>query len=340
MAKRLVSMVVCFIFVSISGISAWAAEKPIIIRYANSFHPKHTYSMADKDYFAMIEKQTNGRVKFQPFWGATLISRREGYTDISKGVCDIGQFSGSYSKSGHHIARRVLGFYHGIQSYDVRTDIFLRLLKKYPQYADEYKKIKPVGITSGMDYTLMSKKPIRTLDDMKGLQFKATATYIQVLTDLGAVGQSVPMGEVYMALQKGIIDGCMAPYETLKSFRFAEVVKGVTESPILTGAWISRGMNWDFWNKLPPDVQKVFDDNILPWAKLNKEYAAKADQLGIDLAKKQGVVFPKFSKSDLERFNAAIEKVCRVLAKDLDAKGYPGTAIYNDIRKWGKEAGY
>ncbi|MFC1533467.1 TRAP transporter substrate-binding protein DctP [Thermodesulfobacteriota bacterium] len=327
-------------FVILTGTVICATEKPIILRYANVYPNNHPFTKGDLDYQAKIIKETNGRVKFRNYFSKTLVSAREGYEDISKGVADMASFSGSYSKSGFTIARRISGFYHGIYSEDARVNIFKALQKKYPEYAKEYEKVKPMMISNGLHYQLQCKKPVRTIADMKGLQFKATATWIKILTALGAVGQNVPMGEVYIALQKGIIDGCMAPLETLKTFRFAEVVKGVTESPIVIGGYYSRGMNWGVWNKLPPDVQKVFDDNIETRGDLTKKRARATDQGGIDLAKKHGVVFLKFSKSDLARFYEVMDETCLVLAKDLDGKGLPGTPIYNDIRRMAKEAGY
>ncbi|MFC1535039.1 TRAP transporter substrate-binding protein DctP [Thermodesulfobacteriota bacterium] len=341
MVKRLIAMVVvCFIIVIVSGISVYASEKPIVLRYGSMFPPKHGYSLADTEFLNMIEKKSNGQVKFKTYFANTLTTLREAYRDIQKGSADLAYFSASYSKAGFPIQRRITGFYHGITDPQVRLKIFLEIIKKYPEYAKEFTKIKPIGCAVGLHYALLSTKPLRTIDDMKGLQFKATGTYIAILNALGVVGQNLPMADVYISLQKGLIDGAMAPKETLKSRRLAEVIKSVADSPIITGAYYSRGMNLDVWNKLPSDVQKLFDDNMIYWGELLDIRARERDQEGIDLAKEHGVEFYKFSKADLERFNSVIEKTCIKLAKDLDDKGLPGTAIYKDIRSMAKQHGF
>ncbi|MFC1819845.1 TRAP transporter substrate-binding protein [Thermodesulfobacteriota bacterium] len=341
MSKRLIVIgVVCLTFVIVPVIGVFAAEKPIMIRYGSNFHAKHVYTNGDLEYQAKIIKETNGRVKFRNYWGNTLTSAREAYEDIAKGVVDLAYFSQSYSKNAGPIVKRTTGWYYGVTDFETNLKIFKEVHPKYPEWVAEYNRIKPLGYSVGLHYQLMSKVPIRSIADMKGLQFKGTSTYVKVLTNLGAVAQSVPMSEVYIALQKGIIDGCMAPYETLKTFRFGEVVKSVTQSPIITGAYISRGMNLDFWNKLPPDVQKVFEDNMTEWALISMKHGRGADQGGIDFAKGKGVEFFKFSKSDFDKFGEVIAQTCVDMAKNLDKRGLPGTAIYKDIRAAAKKYGF
>ncbi len=73
-------------------------------------------------------------------------------------------------------------------------------------------------------------RAIRTLDDLRGLRLRAPSEVLAVLKDLGADPIDMPMGEVYSALAKGVLDGVVAPPDTLKSLHFAEVAKYSTRS--------------------------------------------------------------------------------------------------------------
>jgi len=62
-------------------------------------------------------------------------------------------------------------------------------------------------------------------------------------------------------MQKGILDGGFVTYSTLKTMRFAEVAKYMTlcTSTVLTP---DQGYDLTTWNKLPPDMQKIFQNNV------------------------------------------------------------------------------
>ena len=64
---------------------------------------------------------------------------------------------------------------------------------------------------------------LQTLADLKGLRLRAPAELLPVLRHFGADPVDMPMGEVYSALAKGVLDGVVAPKDTLKSLHFAEV---------------------------------------------------------------------------------------------------------------------
>jgi TRAP-type C4-dicarboxylate transport system substrate-binding protein len=111
------------------------------------------------------------------------------------------------------------------------------------------------------------------------------------------------------------------------------VVKYITILNMAASPSPHRAMNWDTWNKLPADIQKVFEDNILWWGKeLEKELFA-ADDIGYALAKQYGAEIINLPQSELDTFYAAVHQVCLNKMATLDAKGLPGTQIYNRIRE-------
>ena len=65
---------------------------------------------------------------------------------------------------------------------------------------------------------------------MKGLTIRAPGMVGKTIKALGATPAPTPVMEVYDAISKGVIDGVNTPFETLKTFRFAEVAKYTTAS--------------------------------------------------------------------------------------------------------------
>ncbi len=68
-------------------------------------------------------------------------------------------------------------------------------------------------------------RPIRSLADLQGLRIRAPTELLTVLRELGADPVNMPMGEVYSAMTKGVIDGVIAPADTFRALHFAEVAR-------------------------------------------------------------------------------------------------------------------
>ena len=107
---------------------------------------------------------------------------------------------------------------------------------------------------------LFTTKPVRTLEDLKGLKIRAQGQDGQVAKALGAAAQALPMSEMYDALSKGVVDGVLVDASVLISFRLGDVIKYITDcSPAVGNAFLFYvTMNNNTWNKLPPDIQNTF----------------------------------------------------------------------------------
>ena len=91
-------------------------------------------------------------------------------------------------------------------------------------------------------------------------------------------------------------------------------------------------MNQQVWNSLPPDVQKVFEKEATWAAAQDITLWTKADVDGEAFAKSQGVQFVELAPGEMEKFMAKVRPIQDKVAKEMDAKGYPGTALLKDVR--------
>jgi TRAP-type C4-dicarboxylate transport system substrate-binding protein len=169
------------------------------------------------------------------------------------------------------------------------------------------------------------------LDDIKGLTIRAVRPFLPVLPKLGAEGAPVPMGEVYVSLEKGLLDGVDAFYEVLKTYNIAEVTDYTLIYNFQRGTYPGKAMNLDSWNSLPPDVQKVFEDNY-EWNNQNfLDEMNKAEKEGYAFAEDMGHEFNELSPEEAAKLDAIIQEVCAEKAAELDSKGLKGTEIFNEI---------
>jgi len=120
--------------------------------------------------------------------------------------------------------------------------------------------------------------------------------------------------------------------------RFAEVAKYMTLVHLYRPHTGSRVMNLTAWNKLPPDIQKVIQNNIAWFGAEADKDVDLDEQEGVEFGKKNGVEFINLPKEDIVKFYGLVQEEAVKIAKNIDAKGLPGTAILNDAQRLIKAA--
>jgi len=305
----------------------------IVLTYGSLYGTEHTFSKADIEWMDKIEADTHGQVDIIPYWGATLISREESCTELAAGVADVAYIGPGYSASGYDIDKGILAFSYGVPGYDARRFIFQTIWDEFPEYRAEFADMKIMCTSVSSTYQLLSNTPVRTLADFEGLRVKATGSFIDLINALGGEGINMPMGDVYTALQKNDIQGALVPYSTIYSFNFYEVAKYMTILDLTSGCRPARAMNLDAYNSLPASIQQIFDDSIEFWEERDDFYRFDEDEVGMVLGEQEGMEFIELSAEDLATVYAMLEPVLLETAAGLDAKGLPGTEIFNEIRR-------
>ena len=333
----LAMMVTAILTTTFQPFSLAAESGSITLKFATPYGPKHPQVIPDIKWAEQMEKATGGRLKIQPYFGGTLMGPTETYDELQKGVADIATLTAAYSKSGFDIHKGTFPFMYGVPELETRLKIFRKIANMFPEIYEEFEAVKILRLSSGSSYQMISRKPIRKLEDMKGLSIKATGLYVQFVTSAGAEGVPLPMSETFIALQKGTIDALLAPLETLKTFRFAEVASFVTILNISSTPYPGLGMNLNAWNNLPADIQKIISESREKWELDYGLFQEEKDLEGIKFARTKNVEFIEPSSEALDAFYEILKRVCLDSGKKLDGKGFHGTAIFEEMRRLIKE---
>ena len=310
-------------------------EEPevITLTYGSLYSSEHTFSKADTEWMDKIVADTDGRVEFDVYWGATLISREESCTELAAVVADVAYIGPGYSAAGYDSDKGILAFSYGVPGYDARRFIFQTIWDEFPEYRAEFADMKIMCTSVSSTYQLLTNTPVRTLDDLGGLTVKATGSFIDMINALGGQGISLPMGDVYTALQKNDIQGALVPYSTILSFNFHEVAKYMTILDLTSACRPARAMNLDAYNSLPADIKQIFNDNIPYWEERDDYYRDDEDVVGLALGQQEGMEFIELSAEDLDTVYDSLDPIMREVAAGLDDKGLPGTEIFERIRE-------
>jgi tripartite ATP-independent transporter DctP family solute receptor len=167
----------------------------------------------------------------------------------------------------------------------------------------EKKGYKVFGLwENGFRQITNNKHPIRKPEDLQGIKLRVPEGKwrVKMFQAYGANPSPMKFSEVFTALQTGVMDGQENPLSQIFSGKFYEVQKYLSMSGhVYTPSYLV--MSTAGWNKLPPDVQKVFEDAARETQSYVYTQGAKMDEVLLHKMKDAGVkasgsVYEEFSK--------------------------------------------
>lgn len=293
--------------------------------YATPYSPAHPFSRADLRWIAFVEQQSGGTLKIRPSWSGALLSSEHSMLELRHGVVDIGLITPIYVKGGAHLIRIQSGFYAGISAIPQQVALYRCMAAHEPQFAQELAGLKVLAVQGGSLPGIVTRdRPVNSLQDVRGLRIRVPTELLPVMRDLGADPISMPMGEVYSALAKGVIDGVVAPPDTFKSLHLAEVARHYAILRIPRGAYPSRAMGERRWNSLTARQQQVLEAGVPVWEAALAEENEKALDEGRKLGQQKGVTTTTISDADQQRFEQLYIAEARRNAAGLHRYGIDG----------------
>ena len=306
-------------------------EKTVELTYSIFFPPTHSQCKAGISWAEEIEKRTGGKIKITPYPGGTLTAANQCYDGVVKGISDIGMSCFAYTRGRFPIMAAV-DLPHGYINGRVATRVaneFARTMA--PQ---ELADVKVLYIHAHGPGLLSTKKPVRTLEDMRGLKIRSTGLSANIVEALGGAPVAMPQGDTYEALQKGVVEGTFSPIETLKGWRQAEVIDYTTQC---TGIGYTTAMfvvmNLDKWKSLPKELQKIVEEVSGEWVDVHGEAWDKSDDEGREYTLSQGNEIIDLSEEENKRWVAAVQPIIDDYITTTGEKGLPAEKAVKVIKE-------
>jgi TRAP-type C4-dicarboxylate transport system substrate-binding protein len=301
--------------------------------YATPYSPNHPFSRADKEWMAFVERRSGGRLRIRPSWSGALLSSEHSMLELRHGVADIGLITPIYIKGGVHLIRIQSGFYSGADTVEKQVALYRCMAAAHPQFDAELKGLHVLAVQGGsIPGILTRERPVRTLADLRGLRLRAPTELLSVLKNLGADPVNMPMGEVYSALAKGVIDGVIAPADTFKSLHFAEVAKHFTTLDVPRGAYPARAIRTARWEALDAVDRAVLDEGVAVWEAALASQTRKALDEGYALARHDAVEIRGVDPQEQQTFDALYLRDAERNARSLERYGIDGISVFRTAR--------
>jgi TRAP-type C4-dicarboxylate transport system substrate-binding protein len=336
--KRKSGMIIAGILIAAFAVTIFmpvsATAGAIKLTYAN-FPPAPTFPCVQMERWKTeVEKRTNGAVAIQTFPGGTLLGAKAMMDGVIAGQADIGNLCMAY-QGDRFVVTNAIALPVGFTSARSGSLALHDLYNKYKPKA--FSKVKVLAMFTTSPSHLMTKMPVKTLKDLKGVALRASGGAAAILKAWGANQVGMPQSAVPEAMQKGTIQGQFTSFDVLKDFKYAEMCKYavVLNGPVYA---FSVVMNMDKWNSLPKNVQKVMDSMVREQAEWTGNYLDNHVKESVSWSRNdQNVKFINLAPAEKAKWDKLIEPVAGNWVKAKKEKGIPAKAIAADVAALAKK---
>jgi TRAP-type mannitol/chloroaromatic compound transport system substrate-binding protein len=293
------------------SIPGTAPAKTIKWKMASSW-PKGTMVQWAADEFARtVNAMSGGRLEIKSYAAGVFVGALEVTDSVRMGTIDVAHCSPGYQMGKLPAAPLFAYIPFGMDAVPYMTWFYdndgMALYKElYKPYDLGF--VAPCGVLPTEDLA-WSNKPIKTMDDFKGLKFRTSGYWGEVLSRAGASVMMLPAGEIYEALQRNILDAGEFSIPSMdKDLSFNETAKyllvpGIHQLSTITDITINKRS----WAKLPDDLKEIVKVAAQSVTMRMLTHCINADIKALAFFKEKGV--------QIEYLNPEIQ---RELAKETD----------------------
>lgn len=304
------------------------------LRYANLVSEKIPTSKADIFVAEELTKRTNGAVQVKIFHGGTLGGSTEMIDMVGEGAVDIGNIVSSYVFS----RLPMQGFFAMPLTFpDIESVTALNRkgweTNKKLQEDLVKNNLYPFNFRGLAVVHMISKKPIRTMDDLKGLKVRSFgAIYPKILKKLGAVPVNIPFHEVYEGLQRGTVDAALTSYGAAFAYKNFEVAKYLSDISFGADAVYATYINLDLYNSWPQNLRDLFNEIVKEAEAVSDKALNGFDQYALGGMQKAGVELIPFD--DQDKLNALRDYAIDLTVETVAKQGKEYEQPAKDYAKW------
>jgi tripartite ATP-independent transporter DctP family solute receptor len=222
----IVFMAVLLATVLFSGGSSQAQPKPMVMRLAETHPQDYPTTKGDYEFARLVKERSNGRIVVEVFHSKQLGEERAVIEQVQLGAIDMTRVSiSAVSAFVRDLDAFQLPYLYRDAAHMWKVlngPIGEEILKKH-----EASNFVGVGWFEGGSRNFYTKKQVKTVSDLKGMKIRVQQAPLMVgmVEALGAVATPLPYGEVYSALQTGVVDGAENNWPSYLTTSHYEVAK-------------------------------------------------------------------------------------------------------------------
>jgi TRAP-type C4-dicarboxylate transport system substrate-binding protein len=262
---------------SVSPANLFGAE-PVVLKAGGAWPQTSPFAEMYFKYFDLVKEKSKGQLQIKWVGGPEYIKEKDLPSSAATGAIDLFHTSLGYH-SGQVPEAAIADSYPTYRSYKSEPEAYFEVRNIMAPVFEKTLKAKTLGEIQVFPFFVFIKKSISKIEEFKGLKIRAAGGFAPyVVNALGAVPTTTPTTEVYMALERGVIDGAVRNLPALNTFREFEFAKFGIAHPV-TWATGEVCISLRAWNKLSKEMQNALLDAGKEITKMAAVHWEKMDQI-------------------------------------------------------------
>ncbi len=268
-------------------------------------------------------------IKWTQAYAGALYNFKNTLEGVGDGLADIGWVGTLWEPAKMPLQN--VTFYAPFATGNVHhlTEITEELHQNIPAMANAWRKNNAVylGAQVADTYHLITKFPVRTLEDLRGRKLFAPGPAANWLKGTGATPVNGGLPIYYNGIKTGVAEGGILITTGMVPFKLHEVAPYVTRVNIggpISGA---LAMNLDTWKGLPPHMKMMFRFLGREYARKQTDIVAAKVRLFMQIMARQGATITDFPAAERQKWVNALPDLAGDWVKRNEAKGLPAKAV-------------
>jgi len=320
------------------GSSAALGADTIVLRFGDDIPKTHPISVyGSKFWMDEVERLTAGRVKFQWYPSGQLGKGRDVLALVQSGAIDVGSIGPSYTPE--KLPLSAVAELPGMFSTTCAGSSAAWSLMRSGGFLDQ-KEYAPIGLHVVFGFTnppyeiQTVKRPVAVPADMQGLRLKTLGgASDEAALKLGAVPVQMAVPDLFLALQRGTVDGRFGAFTSVYANSTQDVLSHSTVGADIGGFMLTTFISDKRWKSLPPDVQqamlKAGDETWTSFCKYADEDTAKQAAM---LQEKNHWSLHQVTPEESTAWHKMLDPVANSWAASLDKRNKPASAVLGAFR--------
>ena len=292
--------------------------------------PGHIISKGVENWMSCVSGAVGDGIEFNYFPSGQLVPLRELQAGLESGVADsvpipVGYVSDKLPLNGVSMLPGLGSTAHEIIS------AFSKGVREDEALANEYKEVNavPIWVMGFPPYQIISTTAaIRSLDDFKGKVIRSAGGSMNLTIEaLGAAPAEVVVADLYMSMERGVVDATISGANSVKPYNIQEIMKSMSVNGAFGTFTNVFAINGDKWESLPADMRTVMSDC---GSKTEAFMAETMDSVAGELLaefKSLGVDVYEFTPTEVATLNEKLASVQKDWVSRLEGRGLPAGAV-------------
>ena len=233
-----------------------AKAEEVVLKAVTAFPASLDFAQSFQRFVAKVNEEGKGVVQIQYMGGPEVVPPPQQAQAVRRGVIDMQYGPGTYYLGDMPEVDAWVG--STVSAMEARKNGGFEVMQKV--YEKKLGAYLLAHIDSGVDFHIyLTEEPKRTEDggiDLTGVKLRSQPIYREFFDALGATSVSVPVPEVYTALERGVVDGVGWPLVGIQDLSWDKFLKYRVD-PAFFQTDLCVIMNVDKWNGLSDEAKQL-----------------------------------------------------------------------------------